>query len=294
MRSGYFRAFTGACDGSGPDVRQFCLLAAPRLALLSLLAIAPTLLDAAPPDQPATDRRTRDEAVRSIPFERMTEQVQGRVWDVVSKPSFYRRLPIQTITSDPDMYLFLIRYPETMVNMWQLMGITQVQIQRTGPYTFSADDGQGTTSDVELVYGTHDLHVFLATGTYEGALLRRDIKGRCVLVLSTDYQRAADKTIEVTTRLDVFVKVDNTGIDLLARTLHPIFGKAADYNFAESTRFMGQVSHAAETKGDKMQQLAARLTEVSEPVRARFAQVSHGVHQRAVRRAMANNGAVPR
>jgi hypothetical protein len=80
------------------------------------------------------------------------------------------------------------------------------------------------------------------------------------------------------------VQLDNIGAELLAKTLHPLVGKSADHNFVESTRFLGQMSAAAETKNSKMQNLAQRLTKITPGIRTRFSEITGVVGQRAALR----------
>jgi hypothetical protein len=257
-----------------------------RTSLAIVLSIAtavgfPLAAEAAPFGQTALDQESRNEAINSIPFDQLTEATRGKLWGVVSQPSIYRQLPVTVIESDPDMHVFLVRYPEVIVNMWQLMGVTKVQIQRTGEYTFKASDGAGTVCDVQLVYGDQNTHVYYAEGSYEGPLLRKLIGGSCVMVLKSDYSRTEDQSVYVTDRLDMFVQLDNVGAEILAKTLHPLVGKSADHNFTESTRFLSQVSQAAATRGAGLQHLAGRLNNIGEPVRDRFAQIATEVNHRA-------------
>jgi len=247
-------------------------------------ALTTSELIATPLGQVASDQESRNEAINSIPFDQLTEQTQAKLWNVVSQPSIYRQLPVTVVESDPDMHVFLVRYPEVIVNMWQLMGVTKVQMQRNGDYTFQASDGAGTFCDVQLVYGDQNTHVYYAEGHYEGPLLRKLIRGNCVMVLKSEYSQTEDKKVYVTNRLDMFVQLDSLGAEILAKTLHPLVGKSADHNFTESTRFLSQVSQAAETRSDGLQQLAGRLNNVSEPVRDRFAQLATEVNHRAVLR----------
>ena len=55
-----------------------------------------------------------------------------------------------------------------MVGIWDLMGITNVHIDRTGPYQLEARDGSGTTCRIDLVYGDPNVHIFVANGSYDG------------------------------------------------------------------------------------------------------------------------------
>jgi hypothetical protein len=246
-------------------------------AVLLLLALS-SATRAVAADQVVGD--TYDDAVRSIPFDRMTDEAQGRLWRIVSQPSLYRRLPITRMQADPDLYLFLIRHPEVIVNMWDLMGVTKVRIRRNGEYTFDTSDGAGTNSQVELVYGDRETHVLLAEGTYDGPLFMRMIHGRCLLVLRTGYTRPLHGSTEVTHQLDMFLQLDNVGAELIAKTLHPLVGKTADHNFVEASRFLGQVSQAAESRPEGVQKLAGRLTKIEPAVRDRFSIIASEVYQR--------------
>jgi hypothetical protein len=265
-------------------VRRFTNIAITIAIATAVGFLATSAAEAAPRGQAALDEESRKEAINSIPFDQLTEATQAKLWNVVSQPSIYRQLPVTVIESDPDMHVFLVRYPEVIVNMWQLMGVTKVQIKRTGDYTFQASDGAGTLCDVQLVYGDQNTHVYYAEGSYEGVLLRKLIRGSCVMVLKSDYSRTEDQEIFVTDRLDMFVQLDNVGAEILAKTLHPLVGKSADHNFTESTRFLSQVSQAAENRAAGLQQLAGRLNNIGEPVRDRFVQIATEVNHRATLR----------
>jgi hypothetical protein len=231
----------------------------------------------------------REEATREIPLANLQEPLRSRIHQVITRPTIYRRMPIEVVPCDPDLYVFLVRYPEVVVNMWQLMGITRVTIQRKAPYVYDAQDGAGTVSQVELVYGTRAKHLFLADGYYEGPLLPRRVTGRCVLLLRSDYRCDEGQHDHVTNQLDVFLQLDNTGAEIVARTLQPLLGRTADSNFVETVRFVSQVSHVAETNGPGVERLVTRLTNVEPSVRDRFSQLATTLHQRAVMRAIANS-----
>ena len=214
----------------------------------------------------------------------MTPNVRQKLNPILRKPSIYRRLPVQVFNCDRDMYLFLLRYPEVIVNMWELMGATKVTLNRTGAYSFKATDGAGTDCKAELVYGTRNQHIYYAEGTYEGPILRNKIRGRCVLVVTTGYTNRAKRDL-VSHRLDVFLQIDNIGAEILAKTLHPLVGKSADHNFAETTKFIGQVSQAATKNGPGLQRLSHRLKRVQPPIRDQFSRIAMVVNTRAGLRA---------
>ena len=196
----------------------------------------------------------------------------------------FRRMPDNVVECDPELYRFLIRHPEVVVNIWQLMGITKVDIERKGPFTLDATDGVGTVTETELVYGTHDTHLIYCEGSYEGPLFPRPLTGRCVLLLKSDFASERDDRWQVTNRLDVFLQVDHVGVDAFTRTLHPLFGKSADLNFVESTKFLERISRTSEENGPGMQRLAERLDKVEPDVRSRFAELTTEVYHNAQQR----------
>jgi hypothetical protein len=241
---------------------------------------------AGPPHRPNTSRAAREEAIREMPIASLQEPYRSKIQEIVGQPTIYRRLPVEVIPCDPDLYLFLVRYPEVVVNMWQLMGVTKVVLQRTSDYAYDAQDGAGTISQVQLIYGTRDKHLFLAEGYYEGPLLPRRISGRCVLLLHSAYSRDQHQRDFVSNQLDVFLQLDNVGAEFVAKTLHPLMGRTVDSNFLETARFIGQLSHVAETNGPGVQRLATRLNAIEPGVRNRFVHVASNVYQRATVRAM--------
>jgi hypothetical protein len=82
----------------------------------------------------------------------------------------------------------------------------------------------------------------------------------------------------------VFLQVDHVGVDALTRTLHPLFGKSADTNFVESTKFLERIGRTSEENGPGMQRLAQRLDKVDADVRSRFAELTTEVYQNAQQR----------
>lgn len=223
----------------------------------------------------------REQAISAIPFAKLNAPTQQKIRSVIDDCSVYRRLPIQVVHADPEMHLFLIRYPEVVVNMWELMGITKVQIRRVAPYLLHSSDGAGTVGTAELVYGDQDTHIIYGKGYYEGNLVRNRIDGECVLVLKTGYHKGDDGRTYVTNRLDVFVSIKNVGAELVAKTLQPVIGKTADHNFVESTKFLAQISQQAEINRVGMQRLAMRLQRVDAKIRQEFSRIADSAHDRA-------------
>lgn len=235
-------------------------------------------------DEADTSAAAREDAIRTLPLRELTSETRRKLMAVVESPSIYRRLPHKSIACDPALYMFLVRNPEVVVNIWQLMSVANMTADRVGPYLWKGNDGAGTTCDVELVYGNDDLHVIYSDGFYEGALLKHKITGRCVLVLKTGYSEHSDRKTYVASRLDLFVQIDNAGADVVARTLSPWVGKVADANFHESCIFASKLSQTAEQNSPGVQRLSDKLTKVEPPVREEFSKIAAAIQQRAALR----------
>lgn len=224
-------------------------------------------------------REAREEAVRAIPWDKLNDETQRKLRSVVESPSIYRRMPKRTVDCDTSLYLFLLRNPEIVVNMWQVMGVSNMTAQRTGAYTWKGNDGAGTQCDVELVFGTSELHIVYGEGFYEGSLFKRKMSGRCMLLLRSGFDE--DPRSRVVSLLDVFLTVDNAGLDLIAKTLSPLVGSTADSNFAETTKFLSRVSHTAEQNGPGLERMCGKLSRVEPQVREQFADLTGQIYQRA-------------
>ena len=220
--------------------------------------------------QGASSKVLREEAIASLPTQRLTRQAQERILAIAKSPTIYRRLPSQSIDCDREMFLFLARNPEVLVGMWDLMGITKVKTKRIGPYQLDADDGNGTKCSIDLVYGDPSIHVYVTEGSYDGMMAARPLKGKAVIVLKSKYAKGADDRTTVTGTIDLFMQVDSLGIDLVARTLSGLIGRSADYNFVETARFVGQISQASERNPPGMVDVANRMPQVSDQTRHQF------------------------
>jgi len=268
----------GLCKATGAQV------AAGFLILILVLASGGSGAAAEDPTQPSTSRQARQEALKAIPFDKLDQAARNKVDSIINNTTIYRRLPMQVIDCDPNMYLFLVRHPEVVVDIWQLMGVTEISLTRTSDVAFNASDGVGTTGTVEFLYGDHQTHLIFSEGSYSGPLTARPIRARCLLVLQTGYIKQPNGRYYVSNRLDAFMDVDNVGLELLARTFQNVFGKTADSNFGETAFFISKLSRTAESNAEGIRQMATKLNTVDAATRAKFVKHAHDVEQRAEKR----------
>ena len=225
-------------------------------------------------EEGSSSRESRNAAIKSLPFQQLTADSSERIRAVVDDVSYFRRMPSQTVESDPDMFRFLVRHPEVVVNIWDLMGITKVSLSRVGPYQLVGNDGAGTKCKMDLVYGSDTLHIYHSDGAYEGGLWPRELRGQCVVALHNRPVKLPDGRPGMVAWMDAFMRLDNAGADLVVRTLGPLVGKTADQNFVECASFLSQISQTARVNPQGLQQVGSRLSKISPEVRSEFMKTS--------------------
>lgn len=263
------------------------LLSAPLLSAPLLNAPLLPAVYAGPLDQhnslaATTSPEARQSALQSIPFEKLDAQALEKVRAVLSNVTVFRRLPIQVVDCDPDLYLFLVRHPDVVVGIWQALKLSRLELRQIGPNLFEVTEPDGSTARFEYLYRSHDTHIAYAEGTYAGPLLARPVKGQCLLILKTGYVRETDGRYYITNRLDAFVSVDRSAAQLVTRTIQPVIGRVADNNFVQTVGFLGSLSRTAELNSPGVERLATCLTSVAPETRQAFAEVAAAVAQKAI------------
>ena len=250
-----------------------------------LIAVAPQRAPAVGPADSTTSAQARREARRAIPVDRVDPSHRQAVSRVLSDPSLFRRLPTEVIECQGPMFTFLTLNPEVLVSVWRELGVSEAQLIRTGPKTFKLSDGNGTTGQMVIVESSCDEAaqnriVMYATGSYDGKPFQRPVSAECVLLLRSGSVRQADGREFVAARLDSFMRVDRTSIELFAKALHPLVGRTADQNFIETVKFVQNLSYAAERRPQSIERLSARLENVGPARKRGFVDVAYECAER--------------
>lgn len=248
------------------------------MGLLCLTAAPSALAD---PRAATTSNEARKEALAALPLAVMAESDRAAVGYVLQNTSVFRRMPTEVVECDPDLMTFLLENPEVLTNIWQLMKISDVRLQRTGPTTFRADDGLGTVADIKIVYSSPTKYVLYCEGGYHGSLLARPVRGRCVLMLRMQGLEENDGRHYVTCRLDTFLHMERAGFELLAKTVHPLMGRAADSNFTETLAFVGHLSRTCAMNPAGTARMAQLLTHVPPKTRTQLGLLAYEIAKRS-------------
>jgi type IV secretory pathway VirJ component len=173
---------------------------------------------------------------------------------------------------------------DVVVNIWEVLKLSQLQVRQTGPNTFRVVDADQSVVNVEFLHSSRNCHLIYAEGVYTGPLLRRATKGSCLVLLRSNYGQDANHRPQVTTRMDSFLSVEPGAAEVVAKTLQPLVGKVVDLNFVQTVAFLSSVSRTAEVNTAGVQRLASKLTHVRPEVRQQFSDLAAVVAERAAAR----------
>ena len=248
-----------------------------------LAVVAP--VGAASPLDATSSNAARIETINAIPWPELSLQQRRAVRKVTGKSSLYRRLPTQVIECDPKLFTFLMQHPDVIADTWQVMGVSQLKVERAGPQTYLAEDGLGTTGRFSFLETTwsetaFNRAVIFARGSFEGKPLTQAIDANCVLLLRSGSIEESDGRTYVTVRMDSFLDFDQAGVELVARTVTPLVNKVVDHNFTETLRFVSNFSRAAERNPAGLEQFAEKLTELEPSTRDELVVICRGAAER--------------
>jgi len=227
--------------------------------------------------QPARDAERR--ALDAVPLDRMAAAERAIAERTMRRCTLARRLPEASITCDPALIDFVLSKPETIVDVWRVLGISRLALDPTGPGSWRFSDGYGTTGSVRLLHrerGEHGgLYVFHGTGGYDGSLAPKPLTGSCVVVVRHAIDAAAGRSRQ-TVRIDAFLDVDGMGLEIVTRTLQPLIIRSAATNVHEISLFVTQFAAAAARNPVAVSRMADRMTRTPPEDRRRLVTLAAG------------------
>ena len=232
-------------------------------------------------------KRQGDDDSAAIPWDLLDESSRQLVRNVVSNKTIFRRMPQQIGYCDRELYDFLICHPDVVVEIWELLGVTQLSLTETGTDEYLLKEGATSSSKVRVLYKSDNLCIVHAAGEYDAPMTPRKIKGDAVLVLRSRFGRDKSGRPIVQSNLDSYVQIHNPGAEMLAKLLTPVVGKIADNNFEQAMGFVMSLSDAAQDDFEIVQTYADRLQNVRPEVAEEFALVAEAVFDREVERYVA-------
>jgi hypothetical protein len=258
---------------SARRLRQLCAAAA----LFAAAAVGAARAEN--PSEASTSSAARQDATQAIPLSKIDPQFRRAVNDVLADPSLFRRMPTNVVDCRPEMFTFLAQNPEVLTEIWRELGVSKVELVRTGENSFDLRDHAGTTGKLWVVEQACDAAaqnriVMYAEGAFEGKPFTRSVGARCVFLLRSGSVEETNGRRYVAARLDSFVKLDRTTVEIMAQVAHPFVGKTADRNFADTLSFISNLSYTAERRPESIVKLSGDLENVAPPRREQFAVVA--------------------
>ena len=244
-------------------------------------AVAAAALPGLPADTGTSARDARRQAEAALPLDRMPAEARALVERQVRATALYRRLPVATVACEPEFLDFVLSRPDTLVDLWRVLGISRLALDPAGPGRWRLADGWGTVGAVRLVHherrGAGGLFVFHGRGGYTGPLAPRDLSGSClVLVRHWPVAADADGGPRQAVQVDAFLDVDGLGLELVTRALQPLVVHSAASNLHEISLFVSQFARAAARNPAGVARLTDRMSRTAADDRRSLARLAAG------------------
>jgi len=281
------RSYANSCAhvAGGRCVKLVCLKTFARWSVVlacCLVAVGPARAESALRQalQATTSDAARRDAAAAVPLDTIHPRYRKSVHRVMTDSSLFRRMPTKVVDCDPELFTFVAQNPEVLVEMWQKMGISRVSLERTGSHTFDLTDNAGTTGTLVIVEQKCDDRaqnriVMYCEGAYEGKPFNKPVHAQCVLVLRSGSMKETNNRDYVACRLDTFVRIQRTSIELFAKAMHPWVGKTADANFTDTVSFISNFSQAAEKQPATIERLVNSLPNVTKDRQQRLVEIAY-------------------
>jgi hypothetical protein len=238
------------------------------------------------PDSGSSSREARRRAVEALPLDRIPEPQRKAIEPCLKAATLYRRLPVETIVCDADLLDFALTKPEAIVDIWRVLGISRLSLDPVGPKQWKLSDGYGTVGVLRLVHqerqGRGGLLVFHGRGAYTGPLSPKNLTGSCVLLVRHGPGMPAVNGRErQLIQIDTFLDMDGVGLEIVTRTLQPLFVRSAASNLHEICLFMATLSDSVRTNPEGVAHLAGRLPQTTAADRQMLATIARRAGQPA-------------
>ena len=218
-------------------------------------------------DGGTSSRDAREAARKALPLDRLAESDRREVERVLRNPTLYRRLPIESFVCDRELLDFCLAKPEVVVDIWRVLGISRLSLDRTAANQWRMSDGWGTEGTLRLLHhdsspegGTMVLH---GKGGYKGPLSPQALSGSCLVVVRhRPTGIGPDGSARHSMQVDAFLDADGMGLEVVTRTLQPLICRSSASNLHEICLFMETLSDAAAENPEGVALLGAKLSKV--------------------------------
>lgn len=182
--------------------------------------------------------KMRNHAISQIPFKKMTAANRSRTAHVIENLSIYRRLPSIKFEIEQDTHRYFVTHPDVAVSIWRALGISKIQLWQTGAKEYECEVGDGTLTIIDFVHSEKNQQIVYCDGAFSSPFLVKPIKSKCVMRLTSTFEKRKDGREFVTQTADVFVAFPSSGVEAAAKLISPVSNMIADRNFREVSLFL--------------------------------------------------------
>lgn len=242
-------------------------------------------------DTGSSSRETFQEAVQSLPMDRLSPSDAQSVRACLDKTVLYRRLPDQVFECDRTLLAFSLDHPETIVDIWRTLDISRLSLDPAGPGAWRLADGYGTVGAVRLLASQRTAEggrmLFMCEGGYTGILSPKPLTGKCLVlfrhreVSPVGGVNTAHAPSRHVVTIDAFLQVDGKGLEVAARTLQPLIVRCAAWNAREICLFISELSETCGENPSGVALLSRRLSRTDPRQREALATIASRIAHRS-------------
>jgi hypothetical protein len=225
-----------------------------------------------------SSRRARSAAIDELGLHRLPRPNQQLVHGVIDEVSLFRRLPSFRCEVDPQVHEYFVQHPDVAVSIWQAMGISELELSRTGDWSYSMDTNDGTTGTINVLYRSAESCLILCNGMFKSPFLQSPIAARSVMHVRTQFSTDQEGRTFATHQADMFVAFPSQKIETVAKLISPVSNVIVDRNFQEISLFVHVMWLAMGRQPGWVEQIVGQLEGVTDEQRKNLIKLTARVY----------------
>ena len=206
-----------------------------------------------------SSQHARQTIAASIPLDRLEDHHRAQVEALLTKRSLFRCLPALRIELEPSSYEFYRRQPEIAVAIWQVLGISEVELKQVVRDHYTVDSKDGSRGRIEILLRTDDLLIVRGTGNWHSGLLPVPIRSEGLFILRHRFEQDQDGRRFVTPQAALFLAFPQQSVRNVAKLISPVTNMIADRNFRDISLFLRMMQVASVQRPGWVERIAGRL-----------------------------------
>jgi len=207
----------------------------------------------------SSGRSARQAGLKSLPLEKMTQENRKKAEEHLDRVSLFRELPTLQFHVEPEVYRFFTLHPEVAVSVWRAMEISKFQMRLSGANKYVAENDDGTSGEIQVLFRGRNQHVILCRGFYKSPLISKSIQADAMIHLQTEFLKDDKGRPLARHRVHMFVSFPSQAVQAAAKLVSPVSNLIIDRNFQEISMFLQLMSTAMARQPGWVEHIAAKL-----------------------------------